>query len=102
MCCAFHQASKLHEFDAEKPISGAKPAHFDLFAINFTVSSHILSAVGDARRGFYWGRKASLFQFRTMHVEFGAKDAQTRPAGTLRYRQTLGTMHENKEENKVG
>ncbi len=39
---------KLHEFGAEKPISWAKPAHFDFLAINFTVWSHVLSTVGDA------------------------------------------------------
>jgi hypothetical protein len=33
----FTSHSKLHEFGAGKPISWAKPAHFDLFAINFTV-----------------------------------------------------------------
>jgi hypothetical protein len=27
----------LHEFGAEKPISWAKPAHYDFFTINFTV-----------------------------------------------------------------
>ncbi len=79
----FTNHGKLDEFYAEKPISWAKPAHFDFVAINFTVCSHIQSAVGDALMGFYWGQKASLFQFRTMHVEFGAKDAQTRRAGTL-------------------
>ncbi len=30
----------------------AKPAHFDFFAINFTVWSHILSTVGDALTTF--------------------------------------------------
>jgi hypothetical protein len=38
---------KLDEFGAEKPMSSAKPAHCDFFTINFTVSSHILSTVGD-------------------------------------------------------
>jgi hypothetical protein len=46
----FTSNGKLHEFGAEKPISSAKPAHFDFFAINFTVWSHILSTVGDALR----------------------------------------------------
>jgi hypothetical protein len=27
----------VHEFGAEKPISWAKPAHFDFFTINFTL-----------------------------------------------------------------
>jgi hypothetical protein len=40
--------AKLHEFGAEKPISLAKPAHFDFFTINFTIWSHILSTGGDA------------------------------------------------------
>jgi len=39
---------KLHEFGAEKPVSWGKPAHYDFFAINFTVWSHILSTFGDA------------------------------------------------------
>ncbi len=46
----FTSHRKLHEFGAEKPISRAKPAHFDFFAINFTVWSHILSTCGDALR----------------------------------------------------
>jgi hypothetical protein len=33
----FTSQGKLHEFDAEKPISLAKLAHFDFFPINFTV-----------------------------------------------------------------
>jgi hypothetical protein len=33
----FTSLGKLHEFGAEKPISLAKRAHFDFFAINFTV-----------------------------------------------------------------
>jgi len=44
----FTSHGKLLEFGAEKPISLAKPAHFDFFAINFTAWSHILSTVGDA------------------------------------------------------
>jgi hypothetical protein len=39
---------KLHIFWAKKPISPAKPAYFDFFAINFTVWSHILTTSGDA------------------------------------------------------
>jgi hypothetical protein len=46
----FTSRGKLHEFGAEKTISWAKPAHFDLFAIKFTLWSHILSTVGDALR----------------------------------------------------
>jgi hypothetical protein len=45
----FTSHGKLHEFGAEKPISWAKPAHFDYFAINFTVWSHILCTGGDAQ-----------------------------------------------------
>ncbi len=48
---ALDQPGKLHEFGAEKPISWAKPAHFDFFPINFTVWSHVLSTVGDALSG---------------------------------------------------
>jgi hypothetical protein len=36
----FTSHCELHEFGTEKPISWAKPAHFDVFAINFTVESH--------------------------------------------------------------
>jgi hypothetical protein len=43
----FTSHCKLHEF-GEKPISWAKPAHYNFFAINFTVWSHILSTGGDA------------------------------------------------------
>ncbi len=44
----FISLSKLHEFGAGKPISLAKPADFDFFAINFTACSHVLSTAGDA------------------------------------------------------
>ncbi len=43
----FTSHGKLHESGAEKPISWAKPAHFDFFTINFTVCNHILSTRGD-------------------------------------------------------
>ncbi len=46
----FTSHAKLHEFGVEKPISWAKLAYFDLFAINSTVWSHILSTIGDAVR----------------------------------------------------
>ncbi len=50
-CAApFTNHDKLHEFGAEKPISWAKPTHFDAFIINFIISNHILSTVGDAPR----------------------------------------------------
>jgi hypothetical protein len=38
--------------NAEKPISWAKPAHFDFFAINCTVCSHIMSTGVDALRDY--------------------------------------------------
>jgi hypothetical protein len=44
----FISQGKLHEFGERKPISSAKPAHFDIFTINFTVWSHIRSTGGDA------------------------------------------------------
>jgi hypothetical protein len=47
---AFTGHGKLHELGAKKPISWAKPTHFDVFAINFTVWSHILNTGGDALR----------------------------------------------------
>jgi hypothetical protein len=43
----FTSHSKLHEFGAGKPISWTKLAHFDVFAINFTVCNHILRTGGD-------------------------------------------------------
>jgi hypothetical protein len=46
----FTSHGKLHEFGAEKPISWAKPAHYDFFTINFTVWSQILSTSGNALR----------------------------------------------------
>jgi hypothetical protein len=46
--CAFTSHYKLHEFGAEKSISWAKPAHFEVFAINYTLWSDMLSTVGDA------------------------------------------------------
>jgi hypothetical protein len=45
----FTRHGKLHEFGAEKQISWAKPAHFDLFAVNFTVWSHILSTSSNSK-----------------------------------------------------
>ncbi len=45
----FYQPRKLHEFGAEKPIFWDGPAHFNFFTIYFTVWSHILSTVGNAR-----------------------------------------------------
>jgi len=53
----FTSHRKLHEFDAGKPIARAKPAHFDILTINFTVWSHILSTGGDALRTEEDGRK---------------------------------------------
>ncbi len=44
----FTSHGKLHKFGAEIPISWAKPAHFHIFTINFTVWSHTLSTGGDA------------------------------------------------------
>jgi len=54
---------KLHEFGAEKPISWAKPAHFNFFTINFTVWTHILSTGGDASI-------SSSALFLTLHIYF--------------------------------
>jgi len=59
---------KLHEFGAEKPISQAKPAHFDFFAINFTVWSHILSTVGDALRKHAGVKEVNISCFLLLHV----------------------------------
>jgi hypothetical protein len=44
----FTRQGKLHEFGAGKPISLAKPAYFDFFAINLTDWSHTPSTGGDA------------------------------------------------------
>jgi len=48
----FTRHYKLHEFGAEKPISWAKPEHFDSFAINCSVWTHIVSTLGDALSHF--------------------------------------------------
>jgi hypothetical protein len=48
LCCAFYQPRQVVQLWWEKPISWAKAAHFDFFAINLTVWRHILSTVGDA------------------------------------------------------
>jgi hypothetical protein len=37
----FTSHGTLHEFGAEKPISWAKRTHFDFFAMNFTIWSHM-------------------------------------------------------------
>ncbi len=58
-----------NQFPAEKPISWAKPAHFDFFIINCTVWSHILSTSGDALSDPLWvllfwlGLGSSVFLF---------------------------------------
>jgi hypothetical protein len=44
LCWAFYQPQQAPRI----PISWAKPAHFDFFAINLTVWSHVLSTGGDA------------------------------------------------------
>jgi hypothetical protein len=44
----FTSCGKLHEFDAGKQIFLAKPTHFDILMINFTVWSHIQSTGEDA------------------------------------------------------
>jgi len=44
----FTSHGKVHKCGAEKPISWAKPAHFNIFTINFTVWNHTLSTGGDA------------------------------------------------------
>jgi hypothetical protein len=55
LCCAFYQRQQRAQICAEKPISWDKQAHFDIFTINFTVWSHILSAGGDALTSL-WSR----------------------------------------------
>jgi hypothetical protein len=60
----FTSHGKRHKFGPEKWISWAKLAHFDFFAINFTVWSHILSTSGDALTAVlgyrYWTANLSL------------------------------------------
>ncbi len=60
----FTSHGKRHKFGPEKWISWAKLAHFDFFAINFAVWSHILSTSGDALRAVlgyrYWTANLSL------------------------------------------
>jgi hypothetical protein len=50
----FTSHDKLHEFGVEKSISWAQPAHFDIFGVNFTVWSHILSTFGDSLNYCDW------------------------------------------------
>jgi hypothetical protein len=50
---SFTSLGNLHEFGAHKQISWAKLAQFDFFAINLTVSSHILSTIGDGLRWLF-------------------------------------------------
>jgi len=50
----FTSHDNLKQFGGEKPISWAKPAHFDFFPGNFTVWSHILSTFGDALHYCDW------------------------------------------------
>ncbi len=47
----FTSHGKVHEFGAKKPISWAKPAHFDFLTIKFTFWNHILSLGGDTLGG---------------------------------------------------
>jgi len=71
LCCAFYQPWQAPRFGAGKPISWAKPAHFDFYAINFTVWSHILSTIGDALKNVCtktdsWGETLhTAFSFST-------------------------------------
>jgi hypothetical protein len=48
LCCAIYQPRQAARICAEIPISWAKPAHFDFFAINCTVWSHKPCTGGDA------------------------------------------------------
>jgi hypothetical protein len=70
-CCAFYQPWQAPRFGAGKLISWAKPAHFDFYAINFTVWSHILSTIGDALKNVCtktdsWGETLhTAFSFST-------------------------------------
>jgi len=48
LCCAIYQPGQDAWIWCRKPKSWAKPAHFDFFALNCTVWSHILSTGGDA------------------------------------------------------
>jgi hypothetical protein len=52
LCCALYQALQAARIFAEKPISWAKLEHFDSFAINCSVWTHILNTVGDALSHF--------------------------------------------------
>ncbi len=60
LCWAFYQPQQA----ARIPISWAKPAHFDFFAINLTVWSHTLSTGGDAliaRFGYIFPKDVQQF-----------------------------------------
>jgi hypothetical protein len=69
----FTNHGKLYKFGAEKPISWAKPAHFDFVALNFTVWSHMLSTTT-------WrsSKTLPLQQKRTLHMADSAKCLHSR------------------------
>ncbi len=73
LCCAFYQLWQAARFGAEKPISWAKPAHFDFYAINFTVWSHTLSTIGDALKNVCtktdsWGPGNTSYSFQFLYL----------------------------------
>jgi hypothetical protein len=58
-------ARSTNSSQKKKPISWAKPAHFDFFTINFTVWSHILmSTGGDALSMVVPGQSCKTFQIK--------------------------------------
>jgi hypothetical protein len=48
LCCAIYQPLQAARIWCRKPISWAKPEHFNFFTINCSVWSHIPSTIGDA------------------------------------------------------
>jgi len=75
----FTSHGKLYEFGAKKPISWAKPAHFDFFALNFTVWSHMLSTTWRCSKTLAFRAKAHAA------MADSAKCAHSRRASPLRY-----------------
>jgi hypothetical protein len=61
----FTSHGTVHECGAKKPISWAKPAHFHIFTINFSVWSRILSTSGDALNQFQMSKVIFYTYLRT-------------------------------------
>ncbi len=87
----FTTHSKLHQLGAEKPISWDKPAHFDFFAINFTVWSHVLSTFGDVLRDLPYTKCLLSFFFSLgINCVLQEKKFKLKPSACIYDRKALG------------